>query len=73
MLNGMQLTEFHTNHMVFGVVDYLAAMPRYLTLHPSDVVWMGTEGATQNMQHGDTIEVEINQIGTLRNPVVREA
>jgi len=72
-LNGKQLIEFHTNHMVFGVVDYLVAMTRYLTLYPGDMVWMGTEGATQNMQHGDTIEVEINQIGTLRNPVVREA
>jgi 2-keto-4-pentenoate hydratase/2-oxohepta-3-ene-1,7-dioic acid hydratase in catechol pathway len=72
-LNGRQLIEFHTNHMVFGVVDYLVAMTRYLTLYPGDMVWMGTEGATQNMKHGDTIEVEINQIGTLRNPVVREA
>jgi 2-keto-4-pentenoate hydratase/2-oxohepta-3-ene-1,7-dioic acid hydratase in catechol pathway len=36
------------------------------------MVWMGTEGATANMKHGDTIEVEITGIGTLRNPVVRE-
>jgi 2-keto-4-pentenoate hydratase/2-oxohepta-3-ene-1,7-dioic acid hydratase in catechol pathway len=36
------------------------------------MVWMGTEGATANMKHGDTIEVEIAGIGTLRNPVVRE-
>jgi 2-keto-4-pentenoate hydratase/2-oxohepta-3-ene-1,7-dioic acid hydratase in catechol pathway len=71
-LNGRQLIEFHTNHMVFGVVDYLVAMTRYLTLYPGDVVWMGTEGATENMKHGDTIEVEINQIGSLRNSVVRE-
>jgi 2-keto-4-pentenoate hydratase/2-oxohepta-3-ene-1,7-dioic acid hydratase in catechol pathway len=33
---------------------------------------MGTEGATENMKHGDTIEVEIEGIGTLSNPVVRE-
>jgi len=72
-LNGRQLIEFHTNHMVFGVVDFLVAMTRYLTLYPGDVVWMGTEGATENMKHGDTVEIEINQIGTLRNPVVREA
>ncbi len=72
-LNGRQLIEFPTNSMVFGVVDFLVAMTRYLTLYPGDVVWMGTEGATENMRHGDTIEVEINQIGTLRNPVVREA
>jgi len=49
------------------------AMTRYLTLYPGDVVWMGTEGATENMKHGDTVEIEINQIGTLRNPVIREA
>ena len=72
-LNGKQLIEFHTNRMVFGVVDFLVAMTRYLTLYPGDVVWMGTEGATQNMKHGDTVEVEISQIGTLRNPVGREA
>ena len=32
--------------MIFGVVDFLVAMTRYLTLYPGDVVWMGTEGAT---------------------------
>ncbi|HET6237384.1 MAG TPA: hypothetical protein VFE41_20855 [Acetobacteraceae bacterium] len=36
-------------------------------------VWIGTGGATENMQDGETIEAEINQIGALRNPVVREA
>jgi 2-keto-4-pentenoate hydratase/2-oxohepta-3-ene-1,7-dioic acid hydratase in catechol pathway len=58
--------------MVFGVVDYLVSMTSVLTLYPGDVVWMGTEGATENMKHGDTIEVEITGIGTLRNPVARE-
>ena len=71
-LNGEQLIEFPTNHMIFGVVDYLVAMTSCLTLYPGDVVWMGTEGATANMKHGDRIEVEISGIGTLRNPVARE-
>jgi 2-keto-4-pentenoate hydratase/2-oxohepta-3-ene-1,7-dioic acid hydratase in catechol pathway len=71
-LNGEQLIEFPTNHMIFGVVDYLVAMTTCLTLYPGDVVWMGTEGATLNMKHGDTIEVEITGIGTLSNPVIRE-
>lgn len=71
-LNGKQLIEFRTNEMVFGVVDYLVAMTRYLTLHPGDMVWMGTEGETADMKHGDVCEVEITGIGTLRNPVVRE-
>lgn len=71
-LNGKDLIAFDTNHMVFGVVDYLVAMTTCLTLYPGDVVWMGTEGHTENMKHGDTIEVEISEIGTLSNPVIRE-
>jgi 2-keto-4-pentenoate hydratase/2-oxohepta-3-ene-1,7-dioic acid hydratase in catechol pathway len=71
-LNGEQLIAFPTNHMIFGVVDYLVSMTSCLTLYPGDVVWMGTEGATANMKHGDRIEVEISGIGTLSNPVVRE-
>jgi len=58
--------------MIFGVVDFLVNMTTCLTLHPGDVVWMGTEGATANMKHGDTVEVEITGIGTLTNQVVRE-
>jgi 2-keto-4-pentenoate hydratase/2-oxohepta-3-ene-1,7-dioic acid hydratase in catechol pathway len=71
-LNGQQMIEFHTNHMIFGVVDFLVAMTRYLTLYPGDMVWMGTEGATADMKHGDVCEIEISSIGTLHNPVVRE-
>jgi len=71
-LNGEQLIEFRTNDMVFGVIDYLVAMTRYLTLYPGDMIWMGTEGETADMKHGDVCEVEITGIGTLRNPVVRD-
>jgi 2-keto-4-pentenoate hydratase/2-oxohepta-3-ene-1,7-dioic acid hydratase in catechol pathway len=47
-------------------------MSQYLTLHPGDVLWMGTDGATENIKHGDVVEIEIPGIGVLRNPVVRE-
>ena len=71
-VNGKQMIEFPTNHMIFGVVDFLVAMTKYVTLYPGDMVWMGTEGATADMKHGDVCEIEISSIGTLRNPVVRE-
>jgi 2-keto-4-pentenoate hydratase/2-oxohepta-3-ene-1,7-dioic acid hydratase in catechol pathway len=71
-LNGRELIQFPTNHMIFGVEKFIATMTRYLTLHPGDVIWMGTEGETADMKHGDTVEVEITGIGTLRNKVVRE-
>jgi 2-keto-4-pentenoate hydratase/2-oxohepta-3-ene-1,7-dioic acid hydratase in catechol pathway len=32
-------------------------MSKYLTLYPGDVLWMGTDGAPENMKHGDVIEV----------------
>jgi 2-keto-4-pentenoate hydratase/2-oxohepta-3-ene-1,7-dioic acid hydratase in catechol pathway len=47
-------------------------MSQYLTLHPGDVLWMGTDGATENIKHGDVVEIEILGIGVLRNPVLRE-
>jgi 2-keto-4-pentenoate hydratase/2-oxohepta-3-ene-1,7-dioic acid hydratase in catechol pathway len=34
-------------------------------------VLRGTEGAPENVRHGDTIDIEITGIGTLSNPVVR--
>jgi len=72
-LNGKAMIEFPTNAMLFGVATYLATMTRYLTLHPGDVVWMGTDGDPANIKHGDIVEVEISGIGVLRNPVRRES
>jgi 2-keto-4-pentenoate hydratase/2-oxohepta-3-ene-1,7-dioic acid hydratase in catechol pathway len=54
------------------VRHFISRMSQYLTLYPGDVLWMGTDGATENMKDGDTVEVEIPGIGVLRNPVVRE-
>jgi 2-keto-4-pentenoate hydratase/2-oxohepta-3-ene-1,7-dioic acid hydratase in catechol pathway len=69
-LNGRQVIEFATNNMLFGVVDYLVAITRYITLFPGDVLWMGTEGEAENLRSGDQVEIEITGIGTLRNPVI---
>ena len=71
-INGEVMSQFATNSMIFGVAHYISEMTRYLTLYPGDMIWMGTDGATQNMQAGDTVDVEISGIGTLSNPVVAE-
>ena len=71
-LNGEKKITFETNKMIHGVVDFLVSMTTCLTLYPGDVLWMGTEGATANMKHGDVCEIEISGIGTLSNPVVAE-
>ena len=37
---------------------------------PGDVIYTGTPGSTRKMSPGDVVEVEIEGIGVLRNPVV---
>ena len=72
-LNGEETIRFQTNNMLFGIERYISAMSQYLTLHPGDVIWMGTEGKSPQMKHGDICEIDISSIGTLRNPVIRES
>jgi 2-keto-4-pentenoate hydratase/2-oxohepta-3-ene-1,7-dioic acid hydratase in catechol pathway len=69
-VNGMTHIEFATNDMVFGVERFIATITEYITLHPGDVIWMGTEGSSPNLRAGDVVEVEISSIGTLRNAVL---
>ncbi len=71
-LNGEVRTQFRTADMLFGVRCFISTMTRYVTLHPGDVIWMGTDGASPDLRPGDVVEVEITGIGTLRNPFVSE-
>jgi 2-keto-4-pentenoate hydratase/2-oxohepta-3-ene-1,7-dioic acid hydratase in catechol pathway len=68
--NGQETTRFRTNDMIFGVARYISTMTRYLTLHPGDMIWMGTDGSSPDLVPGDVVEVEITGLGTLRNPFV---
>jgi 2-keto-4-pentenoate hydratase/2-oxohepta-3-ene-1,7-dioic acid hydratase in catechol pathway len=72
-VNGKQCIEFRTNNMLFGVIDYLVAITRYITLVPGDVLWMGTEGHAEQVKDGDVVDIEIAGIGTLSNTVRRLA
>ena len=69
-LSGRVVGEYDVCTALFSLRNYISEMSRYLTLYPGDVVWMGTEGATENMKDGDVVEVEISDIGVLRNKVV---
>ena len=72
-LSGRVVSQFNTGTMIFDTATYISEMSRYMTLYPGDVVWMGTDGATENMVPGDVCEIEIEGIGTLSNTVVAEA
>ena len=61
--------EFATGDMLFGVAEFISTISRYSTLQPGDMIWMGTEGQSINLKDGDMVDVEINQIGRLSNPI----
>lgn len=71
-VNGKVTETFKTNNMIFDAPTYISTVSRYCTIYPGDVMWMGTDGVPPNIDVGDTVEVEISGIGTLRNKVVAE-
>lgn len=71
-VNGSSVVSFATGDMLFDAVDYIVAITRYITMEPGDVLWMGADG-TLPIAPGDTVEITISGIGTLRNSVVRSA
>jgi 2-keto-4-pentenoate hydratase/2-oxohepta-3-ene-1,7-dioic acid hydratase in catechol pathway len=69
-VNGQETDRFRTNNMIFDTATYVAEVSKYCAIAPGDVMWMGTDGVPQNIKPGDTVEIEISGIGTLRNKVV---
>lgn len=63
--------SFPTGDMLFGPYEYISAISRYITLSPGDVVWMGTD-ETATVLPGQVVEITIDGIGTLANPVTQE-
>jgi 2-keto-4-pentenoate hydratase/2-oxohepta-3-ene-1,7-dioic acid hydratase in catechol pathway len=70
--NGEVWEDFSSADQIWDAATWIQELSRYTTLHPGDVLWMGTQGADGDMVPGDVIEVEISGIGILRNPVVAE-
>lgn len=69
-VNGETRETFRTNDMIHSIADYIAAMTRYITLVPGDVIIMGADGHCPQIQPGDTVSIEIEGIGKLTNPVI---
>ena len=72
-VNGRETTRFGTNDMLFGVDAFISTMSRYLTLYPGDILWMGTDGHSPDLQDGDVVDVSLTGLGTLTNRFVRQA
>ena len=72
-LNGELVQDQSTADLIFDCPTMVSFISRYMTLHPGDVIYTGTPGQTRPMKPGDLVEVEIEGIGVLRNPVIAES
>lgn len=76
-LNGEALQDSRTSLLIFGVRELVAHASAVFTLEPGDVILTGTPAGVGvfrdpkvSLRPGDEVEIEIEAIGTLRNPVV---
>ena len=77
-INGQTMQQSNTCNMIFPVPEILAYISQLMTLEPGDIIATGTPegvGFKRNppifLRDGDVVEVEIEKIGTLRNPFVK--
>lgn len=76
-VNGQEKQNSNTRHMLFPIAELIADISSGVTLEPGDVIATGSAqgvGAAQTppqyLQPGDVVELTIERIGTLTNPVV---
>src|SRR5262245_37750420 len=70
-LNGERKQGSNTKDLIFPVEDVLARISAVMTLLPGDVIATGTAAGVGPMGPGDKVEVRIEGIGSLRNPVIK--
>jgi 2-keto-4-pentenoate hydratase/2-oxohepta-3-ene-1,7-dioic acid hydratase in catechol pathway len=66
-LNGEIKQNNHTRTLLFNPAFLIAFISDVMTLYPGDIIMTGTPEGVGPMQPGDTIEVEVEGIGVLRN------
>lgn len=78
-LNGETVQSSNTDQMIFDVATLVSLLSEVMTLEPGDIIVTGTPsgvGFARNpklfMKAGDLCEVEVERIGTLRNPIADE-
>ncbi len=70
-VNGERRQASNTKNFIFPVEDIVARISAVMTLLPGDVIATGTPAGIGPMEPGDKVEVRIEGIGALKNPVIR--
>jgi acylpyruvate hydrolase len=78
-VNGKTMQDSNTSDMIFSVARTVALLSEIMTLEPGDLIATGTPQGVAHarkppawMKAGDTVEIEVEGIGVLANPVVDE-
>lgn len=71
-LNGATVQDSNTGNMIFKIPEIIAFVSKNFRLMPGDIIVTGTPSGVGPIRHGDVVEVEIERIGILRNPVIEE-
>lgn len=79
-LNGQVMQDANTRDMIWGVAETIKLLSECMTLEPGDLIVMGTPAGVGQartppvwMKQGDVVEIEIENIGVLRNTIEDEA
>jgi 2-keto-4-pentenoate hydratase/2-oxohepta-3-ene-1,7-dioic acid hydratase in catechol pathway len=70
-LNGDVVQKQNTSDLLFDCPAIVSFVSKYVTLTPGDVIYTGTPGSTKPMKPGDTVEIEIEGVGILKNPIAK--
>lgn len=70
-VNGEVRQDARTSDLIFDVAHLVSYASEVFTLLPGDVILTGTPAGVGPIEHGDVVEVEVEDIGVLRNPVIR--
>jgi len=72
-VNGEERQSSSTDQLIHSVAEMIAFASQVIALAPGDLLFTGTPGEPPKLEDGDTVEVEIDGIGVLSNPVRRES
>jgi 2-keto-4-pentenoate hydratase/2-oxohepta-3-ene-1,7-dioic acid hydratase in catechol pathway len=72
-LNGKKVQSDNTANCIFSVEFLLHYISERMTLYPGDIITTGTPQGVDTLLPGDVVEVEIEKIGRLKNPIAAEA
>ncbi len=71
-VDGVVKQDAPTSDMIFDIPTIIAVASRVMTLEPGDLIATGTPSGVGPIQPGNVVEITIEGIGTLSNPVVEE-